>query len=496
MGLNIRTSFANIISRIPKIVSGQTYTRYVNYSGSISPEAYPVKSSSQMLKNLAGLVGPEYINRLNGVLRKDFTEIMEDRAKYIRIYTGDDPNSHLVSKFTASVLEEVILAKTNLVDRAIRRMALVYKDQPEYNFGESKMPKGFEYPFSKRWIALKNAERLCNLLGTIAIRPVVRNDQLQWDVLWYFVPLLSSEDSLELDGIAYPLSGESNPKKWGIWLKTEERSEAYIGDIGDKSKVAFPGRKDINNPYEELPFTLIHPKFPMDACPFVGGYGGMLVDANDALIMGLTETRIGARFNMMGQFFTTGLDAKHKMKLGTNLIPNLGDGQKLEVLAPQGNFDGGVEYLRFEIENALQSIGLQIQWGTSADAPSGEALRVKAIEVLERREDDVPIWREADRVVYGHEQMIAKIDLKKNLPDLESINFAEMDFPKPISEEREDQEWRWEHGLDSKAKFLMREDPDAYKDEKEAQQEIRDNLQSNRRLGAAEMAGVFGGSES
>jgi len=350
-------------------------------------------------------------------------------------------------------------------------MALTYKEVPEYTYaGEKGTPD--EYPAVKRWLAFKNAERLCNLLGTVAVRPVVRGDNLQWDVLWYFVPLLSENDGLELDGIAYPLSADS--KRWGIFTK----EEMYIGITDPLTKEAFPGRDDMVNPYKRVPFTLVHPKYPVNNCPIVSGYGGILTDANDALNMGLTETRFGSRVNMMGQYWTKGLDKKQKISLGSNKVPNFPENGELNNAAPTGNFTGSIEYLRFEIENAMQSIGLQIQWGDSADAPSGEALRVKSIELIERREDDVPIWREADRDVYEDEMAIAKIDKIGTLPELERVNFQEMAFPKPASETREQLEWDWKHGFDTDVAYLMRRDPDGFDDEEEAQKFIDDNKQT------------------
>ena len=449
----------------------QVFERPANIVTSVSLEAYPVEAASQALSGLGELVGKEYIGRLGGSLKyDDFETTMTNRKKWLGIYTGEDINSHLISKFTTNVLEEVKLASSNIVDRAIRRMALTYKDKPEYTHTGKGLPE--DYPSVNRWIAFKNAERLCNLLGTVAIRPVVRGAELQWDVLWYFVPLLSENDSLQLDGIAYPLS--ANNKRWAIWTK----EEMYIGDTGTKKKEPFPGREDTANPYGLIPFTLAHPKYPANNCPIVNGYGKQLIDANDALNLGLTETRIGARLNMMGQYWTKGLDAKNVISLGANKVPNFPDTGELNQVAPTGDFTGAIEYLRFEIENAMQSIGLQIQWGDSADAPSGESLRVKSIELIERREDDVPIWREADRGVYEDEMVIYEEDMKKKLPELERINFQEMSFPKPASETRDQLEWDWKHGFDTPAAHLMRRDPDGFKDDEEAQAFIDENKQA------------------
>ena len=437
----------------------------------ISREAYPVKKASTTLSGLADLIGQHYIHRLEASMKyRDFNQTMADRKKWIGIYTGEDTNSHLKHMFTVGTLEEVILAKSNIVDRGIRRMALTYKESPEYVFAEeATLPD--EYRSVNRWVAFKNAERLCNLLGTIAIRPVVRGKSLQWDVLWYFVPLLSGDGGLDLDGIAYPLSAEANPKLWAVWTK----DEYYIGSTEDGKKAPFPGREDLTNPYKVVPFTLVHPKQPINNNPFVNGYGMGLVDANDALIVGLTETRIGVRFDMMGQYFTKGLDPKNKIRLGAEKIPNIPDSATFEKMESGGDYEGAIMYLKFEIENTMQNIGLHVIWGEDGGVPSGESLKIKNIELIERREDDVPTWRAGDRAVYENEKIIYDVDLKVSLPELERINFAEMSFPKPASETRDQLEWDWQHGFDTPAAYLMRRDPDGFEDEDAALEFIDEN---------------------
>lgn len=450
------------------------FNRPANWKGSISREAYPVSRASTALTGLDKLVGNGYVQRFESSLKYDgFDTIMAKRKKLLGIYSGKDTNSHLKDKFTASTLKEVILADSNIVDRAIRRMSLLYKDAPEYTFtGEGKLPD--EYPSVKRWLSMKNAERLSNLLGTVAIRPVARGDNLQWDVLWYFVPLISADGGTELDGIAYPLSNETDPKRWAVFTK----EEMYIGDTETQAKEAFPGRGDMTNPYKRVPFTLVHPKYPTDNCLLVPGYGGPLANANDNLILGMTEGGLGVRFNMMGQFWTKGLDKKNEISLGTNKVPNLPDQGELNQVGPTGDFDGAIAYLKFLIEQALQSVGLQVQWGDSADAPSGESLKIKSIELIERREDDVPTWREGDRSVYEDERVVSDVDLNKKMPELERINFAEMSFPKAPSEARDQAEWDWEQGFDTPAAYLKRRDPDGFEDKKAAQKFIDDNKEA------------------
>ena len=170
------------------------FKRPANFVGNISREAFPVTRPSTVLAGLSKLVGEGYIARLESSFKyKGFEATMAERRKLLGIYNGSDTNSHLADKFTDSTLQEVILASTNIVDRAIRRMALVYKDFPDYKYKgkgededgtakEGELPD--DYSSVARWLAFKNAERLSNLLGTVAIRPVVRGDIMQCPVVF------------------------------------------------------------------------------------------------------------------------------------------------------------------------------------------------------------------------------------------------------------------------------------------------------------------------
>ena len=135
----------------------RVFKRPANVRLNISRKAFPVKASSTALSGLAKLVDPAFISRLEDSLKyRDFDATMEARKKWLGIYTGEDINSHLRSKFTTALLEEVKLAETNIVDRGIRRMSLTYKDVPEYTYG-GDLPD--EYRPVTRWLAFKNAER-------------------------------------------------------------------------------------------------------------------------------------------------------------------------------------------------------------------------------------------------------------------------------------------------------------------------------------------------
>ena len=79
----------------------------------------------------------------------------------------------------------------------------------------------------------------------------------------------------------------------------------------------------------------------------------------------------------------------------------------------------------------------------------------------------------ADNEVYEVEQVVwEKSKGTSGSLKERSLNFNEIEFPVTGQEQREQDDWDLEHGQTTEAKILMRDDPDGYKDEKEAQKEV------------------------
>ena len=93
------------------------------------------------------------------------------RQELLLAYLGDSIAHITEHYFNEETFKEVPPASQNLLDRAIRKMSLVYKDQPEHDYGSAKLPEN--YNEVKRWVAMRNAERRLNLLGTSLLHPRV-----------------------------------------------------------------------------------------------------------------------------------------------------------------------------------------------------------------------------------------------------------------------------------------------------------------------------------
>ncbi len=409
--------------------------------------------------------------------KQRFLAFMETRVGLVNRYSGDNLKDYITPYFGPDTWREVPPARQNIIDRAIRKMALVYKNQPEYVF---KPDAPEEYDQIKRWQFFRNAERMANLLGTILLHPVIRGDILDYEVIWWYLPLFG-EDPFRPEAIMYPLdipaTGKVQEMKWAYW----DAEQTIIIDSNNTHHVSEDNPEEIN-PYGVLPFVSVHIRPQIDEY-FVTGYGEALADTNDALNVTLTEMRLGLRLNMMGQWSVSGVPDDRKILMGVNKVVNLPENATLDVKGPTANISGAVEYLQAEYENAMQNIGHQVQWGGTADQPSAESVRAKAIESLERREDDVIVWSIADRDVYDLEVIISEAAKLGGLPKERTANYAEIEFPLSPQDERERDEWEINQGLTTAAAILIRENPDGFADEKAAIAKILENKAVNRQLG-------------
>ena len=116
-----------------------------------------------------------------------------------------------------------------------------------------------------------------------------------------------------------------------------------------------------------------------------------------------------------------------------------------------------------------------VQWGDDGGVPSGESLKVKNIELLELREDDVATWQVADEQVYEVEQAVWGSPLPKR-----TVNYDEIEFPVTPTEQQAQDQWDLDHGLITEAQILMRDNPDGYKTEAQAQKQIDKNRETQK----------------
>ncbi|HEA68301.1 hypothetical protein LCGC14_1268440 [marine sediment metagenome] len=405
--------------------------------------------------------------------KKNHQDFQKEREELQDAYEGNNLQE-LTDNFFKNkenkVQTSVPGASQNLIERAIRRRSLVYKNRPDY--GVAKWPEG--YDAMKRWLFFKSAERIANNIGTILLRAKVIDDEMNYELLTDYIPFFE-EDPLVPTGILYPVTTPSaditaNPEtQWVFWTK----DILLVMDSKGNPKVQPDNTENVNR-FGILPFVTVNVREGRDYWRW--GYGKPLLDANLAVNVAVTEMRLGTRYSMMGQWVATGQGLDDiKIKMGVDQVIKLPQEATLQAIAPPAEMSAAVDYAKFEYENVLQNMGLNVQWGDDGGVPSGESLKVKNIELLELREDDVATWQVADEQLYEVEQAV----WEGKLPN-RTVNYDEIEFPVTPTEQQAQDQWDLDHGLLTTAQILMRDNPDGYKTEKKAQDQINKNREVQR----------------
>ena len=183
------------------------------------------------------------------------------RQELLLAYLGDSVAHITEHYFNEATFKEVPPASQNLLDRAIRKMSLVYKNQPEHDYGSAKLPDN--YNEVKRWVAMRNAERKVNLLGTSLLHPrVVGVDQekrLDWELIWFYFPIYSDDDLTKPSAVFYPINvpfmdvSRDNKTPWVYWSKDEN----FLFDSTGKPIHGAKGEVDLNYPWVFFSFVLV-----------------------------------------------------------------------------------------------------------------------------------------------------------------------------------------------------------------------------------------------
>ena len=405
--------------------------------------------------------------------RKNHQDFQREREVLLDAYEGNNLQELTDDYFRnkeKKVQTSVPGASQNLIERAIRRRSLVYKNRPDY--GVAKWPEGYD-PM-KRWLFFKSVERTANNIGTVLLRAKVIDGVMNYELLTEYVPFFN-EDPLVPTGILYPVAVASaditaRPEnQWVFWTKDHLVVFDSNGNI-----VTQPDNPENINRDSILPFVTVNVREGRDYWRW--GYGKPLLDANTAINVALTEMRMGVRYSMMGQWVVTGegLDDV-KIKMGVDQVIKLPASATLQAIAPPAEMSAAVDYIKTEYENAFQNIGMLVQWGEDGGVPSGESLKVKNIELLELREDDVATWQVADEQVYEVEQAVWAGSLPKR-----TVNYDEIEFPVTPTEQQAQDQWALDHGLLTTAQILIRDNPDGYKTEAMAQKQIDKNRETQK----------------
>ena len=142
---------------------------------------------------------------------------MQSRDKAYDYYKGRT-EAYTKSYVSDSLNEQISCPNVNITKRVIDRISLVYMKAPLREYSNESTPDFFHQKNHK----MQRAEKLCNLLECILLKPTWRNERIEYDIIRDWEPLFYDDDPLNPSAITYPLSVRSSvmdttAELWAYW---------------------------------------------------------------------------------------------------------------------------------------------------------------------------------------------------------------------------------------------------------------------------------------
>lgn len=323
---------------------------------------------------------------------------------------------------------------------------------------------------------LKTCDSYKTLLGTTLIRANWRYDKIAWDLITPNVTIVVQDDLDPTRAIAIisELSWKDTAGKetrlFKVW--TEDQ---YWEEDQDGNYIIEPQP----NPYGELPFTVVRDELALDR--FWLDLDTGLLNAQDTANFLKTSIQYLSAYCMPTVVVKNWNEATNppvgpsEVLAFSQLDPQADIG--LDYTDPPMHIDTVRAELDAHVAESFRSYGINPPRDTGV-AASGIALKLENYDALERREDQVEVWRTALRdllrlsiVVWNAHNTTKQAPF--DVDDIQ-IDFGEITFPQSRKEKLEQYKMELDLGISSPSRVLMKENPDI--DAETARQQVADNL--------------------
>lgn len=437
------------------------------------------------------------------------TERKNECVKRLDYYKGDQLD-HLdnVLREQFKHPEKLKLQKqfSNITRRIINEVSVVYKRAPQRRLMVKGKPVEGEPTerFQKLYenacadVVLKKVNRYTNLLQTVGVQVCWRNDRVELDILTPDIlnvvqnpqdPTAASAviieqafaDTVMLDSPGNPYGAT---KLFIAW--TPEQHQVFDQSGVQREDLA---NADGRNPYGIMPFVWFRAERPDG---FFWNEGGAdLIVAQEAVNVKLTYLNQLIKMQSFSIAVFTGNPPEGVTVDPTNYVvlplPDAADkGQPdFKFVTPDPKIKEVLEALAEDVRRIADDWGLSMSNFTLSGSPSsGLSLKLQNVRLIERREDDLPLYNDYEKQLFNVMRRVHNTHCapKDKLPeDAEiSVNFAELEFPEDPA--AEDARWvtRINQNVVSRADWLRSIDPDI-KSEEEAEKRLEEIAEFNSR---------------
>ena len=390
---------------------------------------------------------------------------MKSRDKAYDYYKGRT-ESYTKGYCSDSLIKQIPCQNINITKRIIDCISLVYMKSPIRDYSNENTP---DYFYQKNF-KMQRAEKLCNLLECILLKPTWRNERIEYDIIRDWEPLFYDDDPLNPSAITYPLSVRSSvmdttAELWAYW----DAENHFIYEKGTGKKLAQDGNEDMVNPYGMLPFVKCYRDGKPESSYFDTDASPDLIATNEATNVAEFNKNANIMFQSFGFGYITGSNIeKEKLDIGQDKWSFLGHDGVLNMVSPPNSVPALTDSIKESYKMLAQNYHLSVSFVEGTTAESGVALRLRNQELMDSRRSDVERWKKIEMSLFEVEERILATEITKDAGFLLGIDYEES--TEILSEEEQRLKWDWEleKGLIDTADILMQKDPDKYPERQDA----------------------------
>ena len=420
-----------------------------------------------MIKSSAELV---VLNAKYDASQKRKNKWKESRLDALEYYKGRSL-PYTMGYFDSTLFEKVPSANINVTKRIIDRVSLVYMKPPKRTYSKEETPIMFHHKDFK----LQRAERMCNLLDAVLIKPCVRyndkNEQhIEYDIIFDYEPIFDGDDPLKPSAIVYPIASrdtvfDATPELYVYW----DKEHTYTFDNNGKIYTD-ELNPDMINPYGVLPFVECWRDGKPESSYLDTDASSDLIQTN--LLINVAETNKNANimFQSFGYIYVNGsMREKDDLDVGPDKISFLGTDGTMSLVSPPDTVGTITNAVTTSYKMLAQNYHIDISFVEGTTAQSGVAIKLRNQELTDERISDVIKWRQIEKELFELERLMIAVDFGKDAGELEQVDFEES--MEVLSDEEQRDKWEWElsNGLIDKADILMQKDPDRFPDRDSAE---------------------------
>ena len=394
------------------------------------------------------------------------TRWLKTRDKAYDYYKGRT-EAYTKGYFSDSLNKQIPCPNINITKRIIDRISLVYMKAPIRDYSNENT---IDYFYQKDH-KMQRAERLCNLLECILIKPTWRNERIEYDLIRDWEPIFD-DDPLNPYAITYPLQTRSTvmdltAELWAYW----DMENHFIYEKGTGKKIITEDNPDMVNPYSMLPFVKCYRDGQPESSYFDTDASPDLIATNTAINVAEFNKNANIMFQSFGFGYITGSNIeKEKLDIGQDKWSFLGHDGTLSMVSPPNSVPALTDSINESYKMLAANYHLTAAFVENTVAESGVALRLRNQELMDSRRSDVERWKAIEKNVFEVEEQIIAIEQGRDAGDLTNIDYEESTEILSDQEQREKWDWELSHGLIDTADILMQQDPDKYPERTDAEE--------------------------